>query len=181
MNAPFESALVVLIPEAEDLVENFRNQYDPSAALGMPAHVTILYPFKPPSEITADVILSLEELFAKFPAFNVSFTESRRFPNVLYLSRTEAERFESLTVIVTKRFPETLPYGGRFADIIPHLTVAEIGDERQLDKVAADFERAAERRLPIQTRVKSIALMDNQNGRWQVRTRFALSKESRAG
>jgi hypothetical protein len=40
------TALVILVPEAEALVKAFRERYDPSAAEGMPAHVTVLYPFK---------------------------------------------------------------------------------------------------------------------------------------
>ena len=40
-----ESALVVLVPEAEVVVKSFRDQYDPLAANGCPAHVTLLYPF----------------------------------------------------------------------------------------------------------------------------------------
>ena len=54
-----ESAIVALISEAENLVEPFRRRYDPSAAAGVPAHVTILYPFKPPHALTDDVIESL--------------------------------------------------------------------------------------------------------------------------
>ena len=33
LNMPIESALVILVPEAEVLVESFRLQHDPSAAL----------------------------------------------------------------------------------------------------------------------------------------------------
>ena len=46
-----ESALVVLVPEAEAIAKPFRDQYDPSAAAGVPAHITLLYPFKAPDEI----------------------------------------------------------------------------------------------------------------------------------
>jgi hypothetical protein len=40
-----ESALVVLVPEAEAATKPFRDQYDPAAAAGVPAHITLLYPF----------------------------------------------------------------------------------------------------------------------------------------
>ena len=46
-----ESALVVLVPEAESLVKPFRDRYDPAAAAGVPAHITLLYPFKHPDEV----------------------------------------------------------------------------------------------------------------------------------
>jgi 2'-5' RNA ligase len=180
MNMPTESALVILIPEAEVLVESYRNQYDPSAAVGMPAHVTVLYPFKPPVELTADVIQSLEKLFSKFPGFSASFIELRRFPGVLYLPPIPDENFRRLTKILTKRFPETPPYGGQFTDIIPHLTVAQISESWRLDEIAGDFARMTKGNLPIRASVREIALMDNESGCWQVRTRFALGLDTAA-
>ena len=41
------SALVVLVPEAEPLVAELRLVHDRMAARGVPAHVTVLHPFKP--------------------------------------------------------------------------------------------------------------------------------------
>jgi len=58
-NMSIESALMVLVPEDELLVKPFRDRYDPSAADGVPAHVTLLYPFKPPDEIDQTVIDNL--------------------------------------------------------------------------------------------------------------------------
>jgi 2'-5' RNA ligase len=176
-----ESALVVLIPEAEVLVKSFRDRYDPQAALGVPAHVTVLYPFKSPTELTADVIGNLDKLFSKFPGFSASFTETRRFPGVLYLSPEPAEIFRHLTEVVTRRFPETQPYGGRFADVVPHLTLAQLSDPRKLEEAAAEFELEAKGRLPIQAGVKEIALLDNESGYWTVRARFALGPNTEPG
>lgn len=178
---PIESALVILIPEAEDSVESFRIKYDPQAALGVPAHVTILYPFKSPRELTAEVIRTLEELFSKFPGFDVSFSESGRFPGVLYLSPAPDEMLRRLTKIVAKHFPETQPYRGQFTDVIPHLTIAQVGDPQQLDKIAADFERTVRGHLQIQSSVKEVALMDNESGRWKVRMRFPLGRDFDSG
>src|SRR5207245_4378164 len=121
---PIESALVVLMPEAEDLVRSFRNQFDPTAAAGVPAHVTIVYPFKPPFELTADVIAALHEVFSKTSSFEVSFTGPKRFPGVLYFSPEPDELFRRLTDRITEQFPDTPPYGGKFADVVPHLTIA---------------------------------------------------------
>ena len=41
------TALVALIDAAESVVGRWRADLDPSARLGMPAHVTILYPWIP--------------------------------------------------------------------------------------------------------------------------------------
>ena len=63
---PLESALVALVPEAECLVKTFRDRYDPSAALGVPAHITLLYPFKPADQIDAVVLAQLAGRSARF-------------------------------------------------------------------------------------------------------------------
>ena len=174
----FESALVVLIPEAEFLVAAFRKQYDPSAAVGVPAHVTVLYPFKPPPELTAEVIQSLGDLFSGFPKFRASFAELARFPGVLYLAPEPVETFHRLIRLVSGRFPETPPYDGQFAEVIPHLTVAQVSDSEQLEKIASDFGKQASERLPIQASINQIALLDNVSGLWRIRREFYLGKES---
>lgn len=174
----FESALVVLVPEAEFLVAAFRKQYDPSAAVGVPAHVTVLHPFKPPPELTADIIQSLKDVFSGFPKFKVFFAELGRFPGVLYLAPEPVEIFQRLIGLVAERFPEAPPYDGQFAEVIPHLTVAQVSDSEQLENIAADFAQQATESLPIQASINQIALLDNESGLWRIRREFYLGKES---
>jgi 2'-5' RNA ligase len=82
-----QSAIVVLVPEAEQLVRPFREKHDPSARAGMPSHITLLYPFKPPREISEVVFDTLNQCFTRFEAFDFSLTTIRRFsPEVLYLA-----------------------------------------------------------------------------------------------
>jgi len=75
------SALVILVPEADPLVAAYRERYDPSAAQGMPAHITLLYPFLPPAAIGDDVLTELQALFAAFPAFPYTLSAVRTFPD----------------------------------------------------------------------------------------------------
>jgi hypothetical protein len=46
-----ESAVLLCVPEAEALVGTWRQQHDPSAARGVPAHVPLLYPFLPAGQV----------------------------------------------------------------------------------------------------------------------------------
>jgi len=178
---PAESALVVLIPAADDLVAAFRREVDPAAAPGLPAHVTLLYPFLAPAELNPFQLSALQALFAPFPSFDVSFAETGQFPGVLYLAPAPAEPFLQLTEAIARRFPETPPYGGEFAEIHPHLTIALAGDPQQLAEMAARFQQAAANRLPIQARVETVALLDNSSGVWQVLTQFLLGPGASAG
>ncbi len=169
-----KSALVVLVPEAEDLVKPFRDEHDPPAAMGMPAHVTLLYPFIAPNEISLSVLDNLRQCFKRFVPFSFSFAELRRFPGVFYLAPEPDEPFRELTFAIWRRYPETPPYGGRHSDIVPHLCVAQLADEQHLDAVAEEFMRASTGKLPIHASADEVALMDNSSGRWQVHSTLRL-------
>jgi hypothetical protein len=170
-----ESAVVVLVPEAEALVKPFRNRYDPSAALGVPAHITLLYPFKPPDEIGSAVLDKLRHGFARFAPFRFALASIRRFPaEVLYLAPEPDEPFRRLTSAIWDWYPETPPYGGKWPDIVPHLSVASLADERRLERIADEFAQVAHRILPIDAMAAEVALMDNRSGHWQVRATLGL-------
>jgi len=170
-----ESALVVLVREAETLVKAFRDKYDPSAAAGMPAHITLLYPFKPPAELHADLLETIQACFAGFVPFAYSLAAIRRFRSeVLYLAPEPDEPFRKLTLAICDRYSDRRPYGGKFAEVIPHLTVAQVQNGRDLDRIAEDFELAAAAMLPIASSAVDVALMDNSSGGWQIRDLCAL-------
>jgi hypothetical protein len=176
-----ESALVLFVPEAEALVKPFRDPHDPSAAKGMPAHITLLYPFRPPDQIDRAVLDGLRACFASFAPFAFTLAETRRFefPDaVLYLTPEPAETFRALTLAIWQRWPETPPYGGRHADIVPHLCVAQLADRQHLAAVEERFAPAAAAVLPIRAVAAEVALMDTRSGRWQVRRTFALGSST---
>lgn len=176
-----ESALVLLVPEAEALVKPFRDLYDPAAAAGMPAHITLLYPFRPPDAIDATVLDGLQQCFASFASLPFALAAVRRFESpdaVLYLEPEPTAPFRALTSAIWQRHPETPPYGGRHADIIPHLSVAHVADQAELDAIALRFAPAAAAVLPIRAMATEVALMDTRSGRWQVRTTFGLGSKT---
>jgi 2'-5' RNA ligase len=119
-----ESALVVLVPEAELLVAPFRRQFDRSAIRGMPAHITVLYPFRLPRELSEMMVQQLRSSFSRIPRFAFRLTGIFGFPGAVYLAPDPMELFDALAREVAAWFPESPRYGGAFADPMPHLTVA---------------------------------------------------------
>ena len=175
--SPIESALMVLVPEAEALVKPFRDRYDPTAAAGVPAHITLLYPFKHPDEIDQTVVEDLNQRFHQCAPFRFSLAPIRRFPHaVLYLAPEPDEPFRELTLAIWDWYSETPPYGGKWPDIVPHLSVACVKDEQQLDSIADDFVQASRGRLPIRAIAAEVALMEKRSGRWLVRAKFGLGE-----
>jgi hypothetical protein len=173
-----ESALIIAVPEAEPLVKEWRERYDWSAAQGVPAHITIVYPFMPPGEITAEVLHELRELFARFSTFEFALTELRRFPEYLHLFPSPAEPFKALTCAVVERYPQYPPYGGAFAEVIPHLTVVGEIEAAQLDTIEREFMQQHGSQLPVKATANEVLLIENSSGRWEVRQGFALAGRS---
>jgi 2'-5' RNA ligase len=143
----------------------------------MPAHVTILVPFKPLHEMTEAELGRLRGAFARFRPFAYSLPETRRFPGgVVYLAPVSDEPFRRLTMAVWHEFPEYPPYGGAHAEVIPHLTVAQVAEAAELARVCDEFERACAGRLPISATATEVVLMDDASGRWQRRKTFPLGQ-----
>ena len=161
MNA---TALVVLVPEAEALVAEHRRRHDPAAAAGVPAHVTVLYPFRSAiDDVTAHAVA---DIAGSVPAFDVAFATLGRFPgDVVYLVPEPAEPFRRLTASAAATFPDCPPYGGDVVDPVPHLTVADGVDPT----TAAVLESGLRPGLPIVSRVERLTLLaQDPTGRWTV-------------
>lgn len=75
-----------------------------------------------------------------------------------------------LTEAIVDRWPEAPPYGGRFAEIVPHLTVAQGQDDAVLSRIGVDLASG----LPFTSRATSVELMVHDGVTWQERASFAL-------
>lgn len=165
-----ETALVVLVPEAEALVADHRMRYDPAAAVGVPAHVTVLYPFRSVVDDRAADVVS--KLAADVPAFDVEFATLARFPGeVVYLVPDPAAPFRQLTARTVEAFPDCPPYRGAIPDPIPHLTVGDGVDAA----TAAGLDAAVRPGLPITARVERLTLItQDSTGHWIVARHWPL-------
>jgi 2'-5' RNA ligase len=174
-----EAALILPAPEAEILVDTFRERYDPVAKLGVPAHITINYPFNTYTQEKPDVLDELKTLFQNFTRFEFQLIEPRRFPGVLYLAIKPEKPFILLVQAVWKKFPDSPPYGGVYNEIVPHLTVAVIEDNNQFNCVCEEFETYSKGRLPIDVTANQVWLMTLRQGEWGKRAGFEFSKNNR--
>lgn len=164
------TAIVVRTPLPRPL-ERVRRRHDRAAALGVPAHVTILYPWLPASVLGREARSALAAIASETRAFEVRFGAVGRWPGVVYLEPEPAWRFSALIDRVAARFPEYPPYAGAIEEVIPHLTLVE-RTGAPLDEIAA----AAAARLPFVRRVRAIeVLVEDGNRRWRPRWRLPLA------
>ena len=166
-----ETAIVVVVPEAEPAVGDLYRRHTRSGREGMPPHVTLLIPFADSESLPLDEVRAVLEDFDPF-AFELA--EPRRFEPasgpILWLAPEPAAPFVALTEALVEAFPEYRPYGGVFDDIVPHLTVAVTRDGGLLDGIERDLVAA----LPIAARADAATIVHRVDGRWQPHTTVAL-------
>ena len=165
-----ETGLIIKVPEAEPVVGGWRERFDSSAAVGVPAHMTVLHPFLHSDRISDQVLDELGGLFGRHDAFDVAFEGCGRFPGVLYLAPAQGDQLRELTSAVVGRWPEAPPFQGRFTDVVPHLTVAYGQEPGVFDAIEADLLRG----LPVTSRVGSVHLLVYDGAAWRGRAEFAL-------
>ncbi|MFE0772696.1 2'-5' RNA ligase family protein [Streptomyces sp. NPDC058861] len=169
------TALVVRIPEADPVTCAWRERFDPSARAGVPAHVTVLFPFLDESRVDASVHVALADVLGGHPPFDLRFEKCGRLPGVLYLVPAPDAGLRRLTEAIAARWPEAPPYGGRFAEVIPHLTVAQGQEDTVLEGIETDLAGG----LPFTSRVSSVELLVHDGTRWRERASFALGADHR--
>ena len=155
------------------MVEKWRRAHSPDGAAGMPAHVTLLYPFAPSADVDLEVLGSL---FAGVEPFAYGLTGVAEWPQdgVVYLDPHPAEPFVELTRRIVGRFPAYRPYGGQIEldELHPHVTVVHTPDEC----VRADAVASVTHSLPIECSGDEVWLVHEVNGRWQRHTPFRLGR-----
>jgi len=143
---PRRTALIVAVPEAAAY-------YD--LGDGVPAHVTVLFPFAPPDEVDEG---ALDALFAPFAPFDFTLDRSERWAAAVVVLPARPDPFVALTRAVWSRWPAWSPYGGKHETIVPHLTTTSEGIP-----------------LPLAARCSDVRLIEEDDrGRWRTRRTFAL-------
>jgi 2'-5' RNA ligase len=168
---PGESAIVLPTPDAEPIVGAWRARHDPSAARGVPAHITLLYPFAPAAAAESELD-GLREICGSIGAFTITLTEVRRFPSTAYLHPEPFDELVRITALLTGRWPAYQPYGGAFATVVPHLTFADRASQDVIEQASG----AVAARLPIQCAADEAWLMcSDARGTWTRRARLPFS------
>lgn len=159
---PRRTALIIAVPEAEPAVAALRLRHDPMARLGVPAHITIHFPFAPADSVPEDAVTGL---LAGRTAFAFELASVEHFgDDVTYLAPDPAAPFCELIAASAERWPEYPLYDGahHVDEIVPHLTVGLARLELQLA-------------LPIACIAHAVTLLEEDDeGSWHVRRRFAF-------
>jgi 2'-5' RNA ligase len=144
----------------------------------VPAHVTVTYPFRPAGLLTPAEHLRLTRLFAELPAFSLTGARTAWFGSeVVYVELVEEDAVRSLVDAVGTAFPEHLPYGGAYEEVVPHLTIGHDHDVATLRAAAL----AVSARLPFVQHVTQVELWSGPppgsgRGGWRLVRAYPLGR-----
>lgn len=154
MNAT-ETGIVIPIPSWDGFVRRWRPIVDAEPPVGIPAHITLLYPFVPPDAVAIE-IPKLEQVARTTAPFDFELREVGWFDDeVVYVSVEPEAVFSRLTSRLVEVWPDCLPYGGAHEPPTPHLTIGVGGARSRMRRVAD----AASSRLPDRCRAEELAVM----------------------
>lgn len=177
-----ESALLVVCPEVDRHVRTERSRLDKAAQDGIPSHFTVIYPFKPLEHMTAADHRRLEELTQAHETFSIRLGRTGWFGrDVLFLAPDDPDPISQLIRRVGTAFPDHPPYGGQYAEPVPHLTVGHGHPVTELELA----ERSVSRELPLIEQVDHIELWAGaavegrvRPARWQHVRDYQLSADT---
>jgi 2'-5' RNA ligase len=167
---PVETALVIVLEDAEPF-EKIRIEFAPwSVKRGIPFHITLLFPFAPADELTADLLADVRSFFAGQRAFDFTLTRIAMWPQDVYAVPEPDHAFRACMQALHARYPQWPPYGGIHPDVVPHAT---LGEDLAAEAVYAEIARRAASYLPAPYTADAATLLEEfAPDRWRERERF---------
>ncbi|MGH3857385.1 MAG: 2'-5' RNA ligase family protein [Pseudonocardiaceae bacterium] len=162
-----QTGLVIPVPTADALLASVGARYPGTVREGVPAHVSLLYPFVPAADLDEQVTSALGELFDKQVPMRVEFVECYRRGGFVALRPDPIDGLAELLSKTHRRWPDVVPYEGLYGDVEPHVTVAL----RASEEAAVMIEQEVTAELPIAAELREAWLLAFE-GRWQLRARF---------
>ncbi|MFD6880357.1 MULTISPECIES: 2'-5' RNA ligase family protein [unclassified Streptomyces] len=157
------TAIVIELPAAEVLLEAVAG-VDPSLVrTGLPAHVTVLYPFVAAADVDDETERAVRRLAGSMPAVDLLLRRLVAAPGFVAV---EAAELDPVITAFRDRWPAVRPYGGRFGESpTAHVTMALGCDEAEARRVG---DRVGEL-LPLRARAEAVHLVVLTDRGWRRR------------
>jgi 2'-5' RNA ligase len=153
-------------------LEQVRRANVGNAAIGVPAHMTLLHPFIEPAGMDSAVRRTLRDVAARHQSFEYRQDRMAEWPDAIYVAVEPVEPFVRLHRDLQAAFPDWPIYGaGADFEFEPHITVAD----RVGSLEPGVREDPAWRALPRLARAEAIDVIATRpDGRWRLVWRIPL-------
>ena len=141
----------------------------------MPAHITLLFPFRSPDAIARVELETLTKLAAQTPRHRFALVAVDEFSDAIFLRPYPDHWFRNLTQRLFEAFPDCPPYGGAYSDSVPHLTVAETPSAEAHASLRRAIDAAIAPALPVACEATALSLFIRDDGQWTLAQRFPFA------
>ena len=176
-----QSALILPVPEIEEIARPYRSKYTTDGAAGMVAHITILYPFLQQYEMDEQAEKTLHDAISQINPFTFYLVGLNRFDtyHALYLEPEPEDDLLAVIQSIARVFPDHPAYGGSIAikKIRPHMTIAIMSSTEELDSIQEAFTREVTPLLPIKVTAEELWIFVKMEGRWYYHNRVVLGAD----
>lgn len=168
---PRGGAALVITVRLPPALEALRLRGIVEAQHGVPAHITLLYPFAEPSTIGPAVLKTVRRIARTHECMTVRLVEPCLWPDTLYASVEPVAELRSLYEDLAAAFPAFPLYGGAFS-FTPHVSIAEGPAAGGPDLPGHPAWRA----LPMEVAVSAVDLVVLDDTGWHRAHRFPLAR-----
>lgn len=119
-----ESAVIVRVM-LPDPLDRLRQRCVRDAALGMQAHVTLLYPFVEAAALSKGTRRTIESIASGHRSFRFELSGPFQWPDTVYAAVEPAEHFLAIHRELAAAFPGYPIYGRPGFVLSPHVTIAD--------------------------------------------------------
>ncbi|WP_316690539.1 2'-5' RNA ligase family protein [Pseudonocardia sp. H11422] len=138
---------------------------------GVPAHLTVLYPFMPASVLTEEVVSRCRELCSGTGPLTVRFERCEVAPGIVGLPPVPSGPIEGLTRSFVEEWPDYRPYGGAYGDTPAAHATAALGAAAEEANAIAAWASAL---LPVTAELRAAVLVELTASGWAERARLML-------
>jgi len=158
-----ESAVIIRVA-LPDALDRLRRRCVADASLGVPGHVTLLYPFVEPPGLRDDTRDTVASIASAHASFSFVLSGPEQWPDTLYAAVDPNEPFVAIHRDLASAFPGYLIYGRPGLEFVPHVTIAE-GDHVGDPSVLGD---PAWSELPVTALANALEVIaEDRNRRWR--------------
>jgi 2'-5' RNA ligase len=177
------SALILPMRTLDPVVAPYRRRHTTDGAAGVPAHLTVLYPFCAHVDWGLGLSARIAAAVSGVLPFSLTFHRLGRFPGgITYLEPEPMDLLMRLIRSVADSFPEYPPYGGTVSveAFHPHVTIAVATDSDELARVEEDFLDTVGPSMPLREIVEALWMMVRTQSGWKRHSAYALGPGDRS-
>jgi 2'-5' RNA ligase len=175
-----ETAIIVALPRCDLLVSAVAAELEIHRPPGMPAHVTLLYPFVDESTLVAGMAAQAQRALSHIAPFECEFASFGRFidpiPTALHLVPNPADPFRGMIAALERTFA-LRAYGGQFGEVIPHVTLVESPDPA----LWARTESRVGESLPLSETISTFSIYRETHSGWHEAFTMPLGRSPDVG